>query len=257
MTSETKESIVDGASAAVKNLILNGTLTPGATFSQVELAAQLNVSRTPLREAIRRLEQEGLIVVEHNQRARVAPLALDEMEALYALRIVVEGLAATVTIPRLTPEDLANMEAELDRSEKAAAEGDATAWERAHAAFHEGLIKYANDRPVRDWTARLSDQTERYRRLKLTRTPEEWLRAGTDHRILFASAKTGEVKQTVDLLARHYSRTVFSVLRTESSSRDGSLIHAAYESITGLHGELSRAGWLRRISSLPSPTAKE
>jgi DNA-binding GntR family transcriptional regulator len=87
--------------------ILNGRLEPGAKVSQVQLAASLGVGRPTLREALRMLQNEGLVQAEHNRQMRVAPLELDDFEQLCALRLAVEPMAVQLSVPYLTDTDLA------------------------------------------------------------------------------------------------------------------------------------------------------
>src|SRR5260370_12478670 len=73
-------------------------LLPGTKLSQVTLAAQLGISRTPLREVLRMLQEEGLVEIEPNQRTRVAGLDPQELDDVYASRILLETLALSMTI---------------------------------------------------------------------------------------------------------------------------------------------------------------
>ena len=84
--------------AYLRECILNGTLSPGTKLSQVSLAAQLGISRTPLREVLRMLQEEGLVEIEPNQRTRVAGLDPEELDEVYASRILLETLALSMTI---------------------------------------------------------------------------------------------------------------------------------------------------------------
>src|ERR1700683_1648317 len=84
--------------AYLRECILDGTLRPGTKLSQVSLAAQLGISRTPLREVLRMLQEEGLVEIEPNQRTRVAGLDPQELDDIYASRILLETLALSMTI---------------------------------------------------------------------------------------------------------------------------------------------------------------
>src|SRR6201986_4709860 len=84
--------------ASLRECILDGTLTPGTKLSQVSLARQLGVSRTPLREVLRMLQEEGLVEIEPNQRPRVAGLDPQELDDVYASRILLETLALSMTM---------------------------------------------------------------------------------------------------------------------------------------------------------------
>src|SRR5271156_1826880 len=82
-----------GVHAYLRRLILDATIPPGTVVTQVELAARLGVSRTPIREAIRMLQEEGLVVAEPQKRARVIGFDPAEVEAVYTQRVLVESLA--------------------------------------------------------------------------------------------------------------------------------------------------------------------
>ena len=98
----------------LRQRILDGTIPPGTVLSQVQLAQQLGVSRTPLREALRLLQEERLVLAEHNHRVRVADINLEELEALYASRIMLESLALALTVPRLSQGELDALAQVLD-----------------------------------------------------------------------------------------------------------------------------------------------
>jgi DNA-binding GntR family transcriptional regulator len=94
----------------LRDAILRGEIAPGEATSQVALARQLGVSRTPLREALRLLEREGLVVSQPNRRIRIADFSIADLEALYAMRIALETVAVRLTVPTLGPEQFAELE---------------------------------------------------------------------------------------------------------------------------------------------------
>src|SRR3954453_20031039 len=89
----------------LRDMLLNGDLRPGTPISQVRLARELGVSATPLREAMRLLQAEGLLVAEHNRRSRVAPMDPKDIDAVYASRILIEALAIRLAVPRMSEDD--------------------------------------------------------------------------------------------------------------------------------------------------------
>ena len=104
----------------LREMLLNGEIVPGTVISQVTLARELGVSTTPLREAMRLLQAEGLLIAEHNRRMRVAPLDPRDIDAVYASRILIEALAIRLTVPTFTPADIAGLRADLDAMAQAA-----------------------------------------------------------------------------------------------------------------------------------------
>ncbi len=85
----------------VRNAILDGELAAGTVMSQVALAEELGISRTPLREALRLLQGEGLIEAEPNRRVRVAPMTASDMEELCVMRVTLEAEALRLSVPLL------------------------------------------------------------------------------------------------------------------------------------------------------------
>src|SRR2546430_12965559 len=121
--------------AYLRECVLDGTLTPGTKLSQVALADQLGVSRTPLREVLRMLQDEGLVEIEPNQRTRVAGLDPQELDDLYGSRIVMETLALSMTFGRFGATFRKDGKRLLATMRDAAKTGDFAAWFAAHADY--------------------------------------------------------------------------------------------------------------------------
>jgi DNA-binding GntR family transcriptional regulator len=132
---------VDDATQALREAILNGRLAAGARLRQMDLAAQLQISRTPIREALGRLRQEGLISLTSGGGVRVTLLELDEAVELYELREVLDGLAARLAARRASPVALAKLEVALDRMARCLARRNPNQWFGAHVAFHEEIFR--------------------------------------------------------------------------------------------------------------------
>src|SRR5580693_10243624 len=102
----TRQDSVASAHARLRRLIVRGALAPGSELSQVELARRTGVSTTPLREALRRLEAEGLVESRRNRRPRVRPFDCEDLDSVYAARVLLEPPALRITVPRLGAGDL-------------------------------------------------------------------------------------------------------------------------------------------------------
>ena len=129
----------------VRRRILSGALHAGSELTQVQVARAYGVSRGPVREAFRLLQHEGLIEAEVNFRARVTSLSTDEVEHLYAMRIVNECMALAVSLPQLTAAELDELD-ELVSSLGPDAGLDFVEWEASHERFHALLIAHAGER---------------------------------------------------------------------------------------------------------------
>lgn len=136
-----RSSTADVLAARLRDEIADGTLVPGQALRQEELAARLGVSRSPLREALRQLQAQGLIVYEPNRGAVVSALTPDDIRQIYEIRRLLEPAVLRLAIPKLTPEHIARARATLlalpaikDRAERF----------RQHWIFHKGLYDAAN-----------------------------------------------------------------------------------------------------------------
>ncbi|MDR5703960.1 MAG: GntR family transcriptional regulator, partial [Armatimonadota bacterium] len=132
--------LADQVYRALKEAIVQGRFRPGDRLVEAEVANMLGVSRTPVREAFRRLQQEGFITVEA-RGARVSKLTKRDILEIYACRRVLEGLAANLAARNRTEEDLKAMADALDRAEQAIAAGLLDEAVRWNIAFHDHLIR--------------------------------------------------------------------------------------------------------------------
>jgi len=140
-------TIADAVYQALRNAIVFGELPPGRRLLERELALGLAVSRTPIREALRRLSEEGLVVGVPNRGVVVRTVTLEEAEHVYAVREPLEVLAARLAARRCTPRQVAELEGCLVRAERAAALGDRRTVILENNAFHD-LIARASGNPV-------------------------------------------------------------------------------------------------------------
>jgi DNA-binding GntR family transcriptional regulator len=223
---------VSGIHAHLRRLILDGQLPPGSTLSQVQLARSLGVSRTPLREAIRRLQEEGLIVAEVNHRARVVGLNPDELETLYATRILLSVLGLSVSMPRFTTTDLKSLERALADMHQASRDDNVEAWELAHHQFHERLHSHANP-SLRTAINRLLDRSDLYRRVGLKIDPHRWTASDEDHMALLDACQRGDTAGATEILARHSARTALTVMAQQLPEREPATIRGALQLALG------------------------
>lgn len=197
-------SVEDGVYRALRSEIGRLELAPGERLRLEELAGRFGVSLTPVRHALRRLESEGLVVSLPRRGSRVAPLSVEELEEIQALRLGLETFLARRGAERCTDEALAEMSAARDEMEQAFRAGDLDAYIRSFWSLRDACYRCAG-RPRLLRT--LEDQRIRVERyvLYLCRDPEAFadLRRGPDTLLEACRARDGEAAEaaTRDALA--------------------------------------------------------
>lgn len=140
------------ATNAIRDSIVSGVLRPGQQLVQAEIAAQMNVSRAPIREALRQLEEEGLVESIPYRGAFVSRVTRRDIIELYSLRGALESLAARLAIPRCSEEDIAGLEAIVARMSEAAEVADYLAISAADIEFHTHLcVLSGHQHLLRNW----------------------------------------------------------------------------------------------------------
>ena len=216
----------------LRRQILDGTLPPGSVLSQVQLAQQFGVSRTPLREALRLLQEERLVLAEHNHRVRVADINLEELESLYASRIMLETLALALTIPRLSQSELGTLAQALDAMHVASTQRDNDAWEQGNRRFHALLAIHAEER-IRQMIKRSIDASERYRHIKLQTIPHAQEVAEAEHAAILTACRERDLDAAVEMLARHLARTALTVIAQVAPEYEPTAVRTALRLVTG------------------------
>lgn len=130
----------------VRRLIVSNRLPPGSPLRLASIADRLGVSVQPVREAVRMLAAEGLVVIEPHRGAFVARLSIEDVEELYAVRVALESLIARVATARLTDADIDALRARFAAMQAAQRRDDQAAFITADRAFHQHLYDLA-DRP--------------------------------------------------------------------------------------------------------------
>ncbi len=191
--------------------ITSGQLKPGERIKQDELANELEMSRIPVRDALRILETRGLVTLKANAGARVMALTLEDMKLSYRLRAMLEPMLLSASIPNLTDADLAEM-AEI----KAALEhyADLDEYLRLACAFHWKAFSGADMPLLVQIVERLWDTTQSYRRAYARLAMHDEERAATmraERDLLFGAIRRREVQLAAGMLALHIERTSLSL----------------------------------------------
>lgn len=208
----------------LQSLILDGTLKPGTIVSQVAIADALQVSRTPVREAMRMLQEGGLLTGEPNFRSRVVEFDPVDIDALYSKRIVLEALGVTTTVKRIDQDSPERLEAIVRSLESPLAHQDFAEWQRLHRQFHRSIVAGAGATMIAD-LEQLEKRSERYQSAyKGAHMPGWWQRGEAEHRELFSAIANGDAALAGELAARHLARTALELLAALAPEYDSSRI---------------------------------
>jgi DNA-binding GntR family transcriptional regulator len=194
----------DLAYTRLRRLILSGDLAPGAVLPQAALASTIGISTTPLREALRRLKQEGLVDLDAHRDARVRPLDAAEARDLLELRGSLDPLAASLAAQRRTEADLAEARDALDGLE-VLSERPSAAQLESHHRFHAAIHRASHNALLVEILDGLWVKTDRYRRhgLEAGRSDEEREARATEHRQLVEAVRDGDAATAAELMRRH------------------------------------------------------
>lgn len=194
----------DLAYSRVRELVLSGDLAPGAVIPQAVLARTIGISTTPLREALRRLKQEGLVELDAHRDARVRPLDATEARDLLELRRSLDPLAASLAAERRSDADLAEIRASLDGLEALSSSPSAGEL-RSHHRFHAAIHRASHNALLVQTLDGLWVKTDRYRRhgLEPGRSDAERDARAAEHRLLFEAVRDGDAGTAAELMRRH------------------------------------------------------
>ena len=214
-----RTSLTDQIVAEVRRQILNGQLPAGTALRQERLAAELGVSRVPLREAMRKLEAEGLVVSELHKGTVVSALSLDELEELFAIRLRLETWLFELAIPKMTEADYTLA---ADLIDEASRTGGTENWGELNWRFHEALLRPSGSIIALKLLKTVHDNALRYVNLHL-HVAQDVERELSDHHSMLAYARLRDVRRGVDMLRGHIQRVARNLVASLSSGLGGSL----------------------------------
>ncbi|MCT4553261.1 MAG: GntR family transcriptional regulator [Pelagimonas sp.] len=200
-----RQSLPEAIADDLRERILSGDLGEGEIIRQEALAAEYDVSRMPVREALKRLDAEGLVQLTNNRGALVTKHSLAEIGEIFDLRQLIEVDLFRRAIPAMTSVDFARCDKILAQMDASYDADDVAAWGALNHAFHTALYAAAGRGLTGDLLSRVNLHADRYIRMHLSvmaqRAP-----AKADHHQLLELAREGAVDQACALLAEHIAR---------------------------------------------------
>ncbi|WP_420548758.1 GntR family transcriptional regulator [Curvivirga sp.] len=204
---KTKTSLTDKAYTELKKLILDNKITAGDQLLEAELAALLKMSRTPTREAMMRLDAEGLVEVRPRHGMKVKPVSIKDMKEIYMLLIGLESTAAWQAAQNEQSEKeirtLGNCVTQMD---EALEKEDLVAWAHADEAFHKQLVHMSGNERLIELVDRFFDQSHRVRMLTLKMRPLP-VKSNADHREVLSAIVDGDADKARRLHRIHREKS--------------------------------------------------
>ena len=191
----------------LRKAITSGELKPGVAIRQEALAERLDVSRVPLREALKTLEGEGLVTYQAHRGYRVAELSMADLREVYRLREILEAEAVRAAVPMLDEAVFAALDAAQAEVEKAAADGDVAGMAAANRRFHFTLFEAARMPRLARIIGTLWDSTDAYRSLYYA-DGDNRRHVIAEHRAALAALRSGDAEGAVGWFDRHRGAAV-------------------------------------------------
>jgi DNA-binding GntR family transcriptional regulator len=200
----------------LRSEILGGELPGGTALRQDALAERFQASRIPVREALRQLEAEGLVVHHLNRGAEVARMNVDQLCELLDIRVALECHAAKMAVPNMVERDFEAMDRILDAYQ---ASTDISEWAEYNRRFHLALSAPANNRRLRRLIEEYCLNTDRYTHVAMSQaTGKE--RPQQDHRKIVEACRRRDVQTVVALLEEHIMETRRELLATARAAEE-------------------------------------
>lgn len=213
-------SLSDQAVARLRDMIVLLEIAPGAVLSEPHLTAILGASRTPVREALKLLAAEGLVILRRNRAAIVAPLDETELHHLFEVEVALESHAALLAATRMSQaalDQLARLQVQLEERHQA---GDWAGYIRVNQRIHSAVVAGAENPALAETHARILGRLARARNVGLTAAGrmEESI---AEHRAILAALQARDAERARTLFAAHVERTGELVARHCAERRPG------------------------------------
>lgn len=205
-TDPTRISNAERAYRVLKELILSNQLPAGSQLLEQEAALRLGMSRTPVREAMVRLEQDGVAEIRPRHGMRVLPVSADDMREIYEVLTSLESTAAEMVARRgVTDAELAELQTAVSEMDAALALDDLEAWAAADQRFHSLLVALTRNQRLQQMVTQLGEQAHRARMLTLRLRPKP-VGSNRDHAMLVAAIAACDPEQARSIHHNHRAK---------------------------------------------------
>lgn len=212
-------SLTSAVHAEIERLILDGALPPGSKLTEAMLAERLGVSRGPIREAFRMLEEAGLVRLERNRGVFVRAIPLDEAMEIYDLRAMIDESAGRALARCITPAQLKELRTLVEQMEQLVRDGHNTSasdpYHALNLAFHDRIIAFVGNRKLIDLYRRLVKELSLFRRVNLAGGQQIPVSV-QEHRVILKSIAAGDADAAGQALRAHVLESKARTLKNQA-----------------------------------------
>ena len=205
----------------LRRAILTGELKPGERLMEIHLANRLGVSRTPIREAIRKLELEGLVIMIPRRGAEVAGITEKSLKDVLEVRRALDALSVELACDRITQEDTNRLLEACAVFERAVREGDASVIASADVALHDIIVEATGNKRLQQLVNNLSEQMYRFRFVYI-REESRHDNLIAEHREIYEAIVSRDKKRAAEAARLHIDnqeRSIIRQIRLENEER--------------------------------------
>lgn len=193
--------------------IINGKYKPGESLTEMRLSEEMKVSRTPIREALRKLELEGLVQSIPNKGVIVVGIDWKDIEDIYKIKVRIEGLAARLAAEKITEEELKELGDVLDLTGYYLSKNDVANLLKLDGQFHQIIFQASKSRPLMYLLGTLHNYVKRARNESLT-VPGRAEKMLQEHRNIFEAIQKGDAQQAEKAYVKHIRATLGNLKKT-------------------------------------------
>ncbi|TWH76474.1 DNA-binding GntR family transcriptional regulator [Azomonas agilis] len=212
------QSLTNLVHEELERRIAAGQLLPGTPLREASIATDLGISRGPVREAFRMLEERGLVEFEKNCGVRVRQLDLEQAMQIYQVRIPLEALIGELVAHRLTPETHASLQQVVEQMRLTVTRQDIPCYTELNFLFHDLLAKYTANPSLYDTYRRLVVQLKLFRSYTFRHNPETIALSLQEHQTIFETIAARDIAASKALLRQHAQDSLIRLQAASQSS---------------------------------------
>jgi len=205
-------SLTDRIFMQIENDILLGKYQPGESLIETKLSKELNVSRTPIREALRQLEREGLVQSIPNRGVIVKGVSIQDIEDIYTIRMMIEGLAARWAAEKITDKEIEELKEDVDLEEFYTTKNESSQLLKFDSLFHDILFKASKSRPLMHILSLFHHYIQRARSASLS-TPGRAQRVLEEHKAILKAIMERDAQKAERLTNEHIKNASINFLK--------------------------------------------